>query len=90
MVVKTEHVWELTIMSWKLLVMTKAMPQLVSTQTELAKPRTFTGKISDITNHGMGPQPKAKPTRARTRNIRYLAEGRQEIHVRNMNQNASP
>lgn len=48
-------------MSWKFLVTMNAMPQLVSTQAALAKPLTLTGKISDMTNHGIGPQPRAKP-----------------------------
>ncbi len=51
----------LTIMSWKVLVMMNVMPQLVSTQTALATPLTLMGKISDMTSHGMGPQPRAKP-----------------------------
>lgn len=46
---------------WKVLVMMKAEPQLVRTQTELANPFTRVGKISDITSQGMGPQPREKP-----------------------------
>lgn len=38
-----------------------AMPQLVRTQAALANPLTLTGKISDMTSHGIGPQPRAKP-----------------------------
>lgn len=50
-----------SIRSWKVLVMMKAEPQLVRTQTELANPFTREGKISDITSQGMGPQPREKP-----------------------------
>lgn len=46
---------------WKVLVMMKAQVQLVSTHTELPSPRALVGKISDITSHGVGPQPRAKP-----------------------------
>lgn len=48
-------------MSWKVLVTMNAMLQLVRTQTALANPLTLTGKISDMTSHGIGPQPRAKP-----------------------------
>lgn len=48
-------------MFWKVLVIRKAMLQLVRTQTALANPLTLTGKISDMTSHGIGPQPRAKP-----------------------------
>lgn len=51
----------LTIIAWKFLVTTNAMLQLARTQTALANPLTFTGKISDMTSHGIGPQPRAKP-----------------------------
>jgi hypothetical protein len=54
---------QLTIRSWKVLVMMKAEPQLVRTQTELANPFTREGKISDITSQGIGPQPREKPER---------------------------
>lgn len=37
------------------------MPQLVSTHAALANPLALTGKISDMTSHGIGPQPRAKP-----------------------------
>lgn len=46
---------------WKVLVMIKAQVQLVRTQTALPSPRALVGKISDITSHGVGPQPSAKP-----------------------------
>lgn len=51
----------LTIISWKVLVTKNAMPQLVSTHTALANPLALTGKISDMTSQGIGPQPRAKP-----------------------------
>lgn len=47
------------------LVTRKAMNQLVRTQTPVATPLTCRGKISDMRSHGMGPQPTAKPARAR-------------------------
>ena len=53
-------------MSWKVLVTKNAMPQLVSTHTALANPLALTGKISDMTSQGIGPQPRAKPKQTRT------------------------
>lgn len=47
------------------LVTRKAMNQLVRTQTPVATPLTGRGKISDMRSQGMGPQPTAKPARAR-------------------------
>uniref|UniRef100_A0A0E9WYX7 Uncharacterized protein n=1 Tax=Anguilla anguilla TaxID=7936 RepID=A0A0E9WYX7_ANGAN len=54
-----------SIRSWKVLVTMKAAVQFIKTQIALANPRTCTGKISDITSHGVGPQPKAKPAMKR-------------------------
>lgn len=51
----------LAVISWKVLVTKNAMPQLVSTQAALATPLALTGKISDMTSQGIGPQPRAKP-----------------------------
>lgn len=58
---KRDFVVSLTIMSWKVLVTRNAMLQLERTQTALAKPLALMGKISDMTSHGIGPQPRAKP-----------------------------
>lgn len=41
----------------------KAQVQLVSTHAALPSPRALVGKISDITSHGIGPQPSAKPVK---------------------------
>jgi len=43
------------------LVTKNAISQFVNTQAALDTPLALSGKISDITSHGTGPQPRAKP-----------------------------
>lgn len=51
----------LTIKSLNSFVTKKAITQFVNTQAPLDTPLALSGKISDITSHGTGPQPRAKP-----------------------------
>lgn len=51
----------LTIKSLNSLVIKKAITQFVNTQAPLDMPLALRGKISDMTSHGTGPQPRAKP-----------------------------
>lgn len=62
----------LTIKSLNSLVTRKAIAQFVNTQAPLDMPLALSGKISDVTSHGIGPQPRAKPAITNRRELMHI------------------